>query len=61
MVRHGWDVTDAESFLRCERGATSIEYVMIAGAVFLVIVLAVQSMGETTRRRFEGGATGFTN
>jgi Flp pilus assembly pilin Flp len=50
-----------KAFIRCEAGATAIEYVMIAGAVFLVIILAVQSMGETTRGRFESVAAGFRN
>jgi Flp pilus assembly pilin Flp len=50
-----------KAFIGCERGATSIEYVMIAGAVFLVIILAVQSMGESTRGHFEAVAVGFRN
>jgi Flp pilus assembly pilin Flp len=35
------------SFLRCERGATAIEYGMICCFVFLAIVTAVQTLGAT--------------
>ncbi|MGB9153679.1 MAG: Flp family type IVb pilin [Alphaproteobacteria bacterium] len=34
-------------FLRAENGATAIEYGLIAGLVFLVIVGAVETLGKS--------------
>ena len=36
------------SFLACERGATSIEYSLIVGLIFLVIVAAVRNFTAST-------------
>lgn len=34
-------------FIRDERGATSIEYALIAAFIFLVIIVSVTSVGES--------------
>ena len=36
-----------QSFWRAEKGATAIEYALIAGLVFLVIVGAVEALGKS--------------
>jgi pilus assembly protein Flp/PilA len=44
-------------FLRNERGTTAIEYAVIAGLIFLVIVSAIQPIGATLSAVF-GQASG---
>jgi pilus assembly protein Flp/PilA len=34
-------------FLRCDDGATAIEYSLIAGLIFLAIVGAIQGLGSS--------------
>lgn len=36
------------AFLRCERGATAIEYSLIVGLIFLAIVAAVRNYTAST-------------
>ncbi|KAA2236605.1 Flp family type IVb pilin [Salinarimonas soli] len=50
-----------KAFIRCESGATSIEYAFMAMVVALVIIVATTSMGESTRARLESVKAGFTN
>jgi pilus assembly protein Flp/PilA len=44
-------------FLRDERGATAIEYGLIMGLMFLVIVGAMFALGDATGALFERVAT----
>jgi pilus assembly protein Flp/PilA len=43
MLRH---------FLRCERGATAIEYAIIAGGIALAIVAGVTAIGTPLNNTF---------
>jgi Flp pilus assembly pilin Flp len=54
-----WDPVMLRAFLRCERGATSIEYALIGGAIFLVIVASVGAVGTALVGRFEAVGAGF--
>ena len=40
------------AFLRDERGATSIEYALIAGCIFVVIVAAIRSVGSNLSAQY---------
>ena len=46
-------------FAADERGATAIEYGLIAGCVALVIITAVQQLGQTTNVLYELAAALF--
>jgi pilus assembly protein Flp/PilA len=49
------------AFLRNERGTTAIEYAVIAGLIFLVIVAAIQPIGTALAGIFgqaSGGLSG---
>jgi len=46
------------SFLKCERGATAIEYAIIAGGIALAIVAAVKSIGPPLNDTFTSVAGG---
>jgi pilus assembly protein Flp/PilA len=46
-------------FLQDERGATAIEYALIAGSIFLVIVAAVASIGSSLSTIFTSVSAGF--
>ncbi len=41
------------SFLRDERGATAIEYALIAAGIAVAIVSAVNSLGDTVKAMYE--------
>jgi Flp pilus assembly pilin Flp len=43
----------AQGFLADDRGATAIEYSLIAGCVALVIITAVQALGNTVNVLYE--------
>jgi pilus assembly protein Flp/PilA len=45
-------------FLKCERGATAIEYAIIAGSIALAIVAAVKSIGTPLSDTFTTVAGG---
>jgi pilus assembly protein Flp/PilA len=45
-------------FLNCERGATAIEYAIIAGSIALAIVAAVRSIGTPLNDTFTSVASG---
>jgi pilus assembly protein Flp/PilA len=47
------------AFMSDENGATVIEYALIAGLIFLVIVAAVGSVGPPLIGIFEAVAAGF--
>lgn len=47
------------SFLRCESGATAIEYAIIAGSIALVIVVAVGAIGTPLNNTFISVNGGF--
>ena len=47
------------SFLKCERGATAIEYPIIAGSIAVVIVAAVKLIGTPLSDTFMAVAAGF--
>lgn len=47
-------------FVRDERGATAIEYTMIASLIALVIVGALMLLGERVRGLFESVLPGLT-
>ena len=46
-------------FIACERGATAIEYAMIAGFIAAVIVAAVNAVGAIVETDFENVRAGF--
>jgi pilus assembly protein Flp/PilA len=46
-------------FLRDERGATSIEYALVASLIGLVIITAVGSIAEPLSNIFEEVSAGF--
>lgn len=46
-------------FLRDERGATAIEYALIASLIGLVIITAVGAVGSSLTGVFEDVAAGF--
>jgi pilus assembly protein Flp/PilA len=46
-------------FLRDERGTTAVEYAVIAGLIFLVIIGAIQPIGQTLQETFGDVQTGF--
>ena len=46
-----------QRFLRNERGTTAIEYAVIAGLIFLVIIAAIQPIGTALATIF-GQASG---
>ncbi len=46
------------SFLRCERGATAIEYAIIGGGIAVAIVAAVNSIGSPLNTTFSSVASG---
>ncbi len=45
-------------FLQCERGATAIEYAIIAGGIAVAIVAAVKSVGTPLSNTFTSVASG---
>ena len=46
-------------FFTCERGATAIEYAVIAGFIAAVIVAAVNAVGSILKTDFDNVAAGF--
>ena len=46
-------------FLRDDKGATSIEYAIIAGSLSIVIVAIVQSIGTSVNTIFTSVQAGF--
>jgi pilus assembly protein Flp/PilA len=48
-----------QRFLRNERGTTAIEYAVIAGLIFLVIVAAIQPIGATLAGVFGQASNGL--
>ncbi|MBL8546163.1 MAG: Flp family type IVb pilin [Hyphomonadaceae bacterium] len=47
------------TFLRDERGATSIEYALVASLIGMVIIAAVTSVGDRLIPIFEAISAGF--
>ena len=41
-------------FLRCERGATAIEYGMVASLIAVVLVVAVAALADSLESTFQG-------
>ena len=48
-------------FLQDESGATTIEYALIAGSIFLVIVTAVASVGSVLKATFNNVSAGLAS
>jgi len=48
-------------FLQDESGATAIEYALIAGSIFLVIVTAVASVGSVLKATFNNVSAGLAS
>jgi pilus assembly protein Flp/PilA len=46
-------------FVVDEKGATAIEYALIAGGISIAIVVAVQSLGSTLNATFTSVSTGW--
>jgi pilus assembly protein Flp/PilA len=46
-------------FLRDTRGATSIEYALIGGAIFVVIVGAITTIGPKLNAKYSGVLPGL--
>ena len=47
-------------FLRDERGATAIEYALIAGLIFLAIIAAIIPIGEALNGIFNQASGGLS-
>lgn len=47
------------AFSRDRAGATAIEYALIAGAIFVVIIAAVAAVGESVEQLFNSVAAAF--
>lgn len=54
-TRH--DNRTIRSFLRDERGATAIEYALIAAGIAVTIVTAVNSLGDSVKGLYETVST----
>ena len=61
MDRAKDDNRTIRSFLRDERGATAIEYALIAGSIAVAIVAAVNSLGDTVKGLYETVATAMAD
>jgi pilus assembly protein Flp/PilA len=48
-------------FIRDDRGATAIEYALIAGGISIVIVALVTSIGTTLNNTFTSVKAGFSS
>jgi Flp pilus assembly pilin Flp len=46
-------------YAACERGATAIEYALIAGTISIAILLGVTSIGNSLIAMFTGLLAGF--
>jgi len=49
------------NFARDRRGATAIEYSLIAGLIFLVLVTGVRLLGGSTSNLFNNVSTQWSN
>ncbi|MGE0742666.1 MAG: Flp family type IVb pilin [Hyphomonadaceae bacterium] len=49
-----------QAFLKDERGATAIEYAVIAALIFLVIVAAIVPIGSQLSNTFNDAAGGLS-
>jgi Flp pilus assembly pilin Flp len=58
----GGDVRKLFATVRCagERGATAVEYALMAGLIALVIVAGVTLLGQVVRSQFDAGAGLFS-
>lgn len=54
-----WLREDFERLLRCERGATAIEYALVAGGIALAIIVVVSEVGDSVEESFEAVRDGF--
>jgi pilus assembly protein Flp/PilA len=52
---------EIRSFLRDERGASSIEYALVAAGIAVAIVSAVNSLGDTVKGMYETVATAMAD
>lgn len=52
-------MTNLSRFLRDERGATAIEYALIASLIAMVIIGGVSAVGGSLNGVFEDAAAGF--
>lgn len=52
-------VLAVQHFVRDDRGATAIEYAIIAGTMFLFIVTSVQLFGDAVGELFQSVTSGF--
>jgi len=57
-IKKGPPMHMLRSFLQCERGATAIEYAIIAGGIAIAIVAAVNSVGTPLNTTFTSVASG---
>lgn len=48
-----------KEFLSSQEGATSIEYALISGMIFLVIILAVSNLGGAVHGLYQSIAAAF--
>jgi pilus assembly protein Flp/PilA len=55
------DIRTIRSFLRDERGATAIEYALIAAGIAVAIVTAVNSLGDTVKGMYETVSTAMAD
>jgi pilus assembly protein Flp/PilA len=56
-----YDTRAIRSFLRDERGASSIEYALVAAGIAVAIVSAVNSLGDTVKGMYETVATAMAD
>ncbi len=58
---HGWFGTAARRFVHNERGATTIEYSLLAGLIFLAIIGAVNAYVNSTSEMYSEISSTLTN
>lgn len=49
-----------QGFVRCEDGAASIEYALLAGLIALVIVATTTAVGQSLQRLFGSVSAGLS-
>jgi pilus assembly protein Flp/PilA len=57
----GLSINGLARFLKDEKGATAIEYALLASGIFLAIVTAVQLLGSAVADLYQGVANGLTS
>jgi pilus assembly protein Flp/PilA len=61
MMRGFIEIITRRSLLRCERGATAVEYTLILAMIVLVMITALTNVANKTIRMWNNVATEVTN